>query len=134
MDLSVYWSVPMKKTIPIFWPSYHGEDIVTVLTCTATTVHLVRHGAKIIFADIKEDLTIDPEDVARKITKKTKAIVAVTLGGIPVDKRIFALGKKHKIPVIVDCAQSVGAVNEPGDYLCYSFQAIKHFTTGDGGM
>lgn len=199
MDLSVYWSVPMKKTIPIFWPSYHGKDIqrelgrlfpanmsnrwlgqahkvdefekefgkkfgykycvsvnsgsaalelayhlvgigqddeviVTVLTCTATTVHLVRHGAKIIFADIKEDLTIDPEDVARKITKKTKAIVAVTLGGIPVDKRIFALGKKHKIPVIVDCAQSVGAVNEPGDYLCYSFQAIKHFTTGDGGM
>ncbi len=189
----------MRKQIPIFWPSYHGEDIqremaglfpadmsnrwlgqahkvdefeekfgkkfgykycvstnsgsaalelayhlvgigkgdeviVTVLTCTATTVHLVRHGATIIFADIKDDLTIDPDDVARKITKKTKTIIAVTLGGIPVDKKIFVLGKKHKIPVIVDCAQSVGAKNEPGDYLCYSFQAIKHFTTGDGGM
>lgn len=110
------------------------EVIVTVLTCTATTVHLVRRGAKIIFADIKDDLTIDPDDVARKITPKTKAIIAVTLGGIPVDKKIFTLGKQRNIPVIVDCAQSVGATNEPGDYLCYSFQAIKHFTTGDGGM
>jgi len=111
-----------------------SEVITTVLTCTATNIPLLRMKAKIVFADIKEDLTINPEDVEKKITNKTKAIVATTLGGLPIDKRIFDLGKKYKIPVVIDAAQSLGVREKYGDYICYSFQAIKHFTTGDGGM
>jgi dTDP-4-amino-4,6-dideoxygalactose transaminase len=110
------------------------EVITTVFTCTATNIPLVRMGAKIIFADVNNDLLINYEDTKRKINKKTKAIVIVTLGGLPVDERIFDLAKSRKIPIIVDAAQSVGVSENQGDYVCYSFQAIKHFTTGDGGM
>lgn len=112
-----------------------GDEVIsTCFTCTATNIPLVRRGAKIIFADVNDNLLIDYEDIKKKISKKTKAIVAVTLGGMPVDKRIFTLAKKHKISVVVDAAQSVGISEKKGDYVCYSFQAIKHFTTGDGGM
>lgn len=108
-----------------------GDEVITTcFTCTATNIPLLRHKVKIVFADINDNLLIDYRDVKRKITDKTKAIVVVTLGGLPVDKRIFGLG----IPVIVDAAQSVGVSEKRGDYICYSFQAIKHFTTGDGGM
>lgn len=106
------------------------EVITTVFTCTATNLPLIRRKAKIVFADINNDLLIDYGDIKRKITNKTKAIVVVTLGGLPVDKRIFDLG----LPVIVDAAQSVGVSEIRGDYICYSFQAVKHFTTGDGGI
>lgn len=112
-----------------------GDEVITpVLTCTATNIPFLRMGVRIVFADIKPDLTINPDDVLKKITKKTKAIVAVTLGGVPVDKRIFAIGRKHNIPVVIDAAQSLGQAEKDGDYICHSFQAIKHFTTGDGGM
>lgn len=108
-----------------------GDQVITTpFTCTATNLPLVKRKAKIIFADINDDLLIDYEDIKRKKTQKTKAIVTVTLGGLPVDKRIFDLG----LPVVVDAAQSVGVSEKRGDYICYSFQAIKHFTTGDGGM
>ncbi len=112
-----------------------GDEVISpVLTCTATNVWFLRHNVKIIFSDIKENLTIDPEDVKKKITKKTKAIVAVTLGGVPIDSKIFELGKKYDIPVIIDAAQSLGVGEREGDFVAYSFQATKHFTTGDGGI
>ncbi len=112
-----------------------GDEVLSaIFTCTATNIPLLRRGAKIKFLDINDDLLVDYEEVKRKITKKTKAIVVVNLGGLQVDKRIYKLAKKHKIPVVVDAAQSLGIREDHGDYLCYSFQAIKHFTTGDGGM
>lgn len=112
-----------------------GDEVITsVFTCTATNIPLVRRGAKIVFADVNDDLLIDYEDVKRKISKKTKAIVVVTIGGLPIDNGIFTLAKSLNIPVVVDAAQSVGVSEDYGDYICYSFQAIKHFTTGDGGM
>lgn len=118
------------------------EVIVPVLTCTATSIPLLRKGVKIIFADIDpKTLTIDPEDVRRKITLNTKAIVAVTLGGLPISKELVNVINDFKkveppvdIKLIIDAAQSVGVSEKYGDYICYSFQAIKHFTTGDGGM
>lgn len=114
----------------------NGDEIITpVLTCSATNIPLLRRKAKIIFADIdKNTLNIDPTDVANKITSKTRAIVVVNLGGIACDKRVYQIAKSHKIPVIVDACQSLGTENPHGDFICYSFQAIKHFTTGDGGM
>lgn len=111
------------------------EVIVPILDCTAGQTGLVRRGVKIVFADIeRHTLNIDPEDVVKKITPKTKAIVAVNLGGIPVNKKVFSIAKKYKIPVIVDAAQDHEPKVQPGDYVCYSFQAIKHITTCDGGM
>lgn len=122
------------------WLAYHligieeGDEVIsTVLTCTATQMPILHKKAKVVFADVKaNDLTIDPDDVEKKITDKTKAIVAVTLGGIPIDEKIFKLGKKYNIPVVVDSCQSIGY--DKGDYIIYSFQAIKHITTCDGGM
>lgn len=110
------------------------EVIVPILTCTATNIPLLRRGVKIVFADIKDDLTVDPNEVEQKITKKTKAIIAVTLGGMPVDVKITSIAYLHNIPLIIDAAQSLGISEQYGDYICYSFQAIKHFTSGDGGM
>ena len=113
-----------------------GDEVITpVLTCTATNIPLARRKAKIVFADInKEDLVISAEDIKRKINDKTKAVVVVTLGGLPVAKEVFDLCRSRNIPVVVDAAQSLGVIEPYGDYICYSFQAIKHFTTGDGGM
>lgn len=112
------------------------EVIVPVLDSTAGQTGLVRRGAKIVFADIeKETLNLDPKDLEKKITPKTKAIVAVHLGGILVNKKVFQIAKKHKIPVIMDLAQDHHPKSgKYGDYLCYSFQAIKTITTADGGM
>jgi dTDP-4-amino-4,6-dideoxygalactose transaminase len=112
-----------------------GDEVITpCFTCTATNIPLVRRKAKIVFADINDLLTIDYKDVCSKINVKTKAIVVVTLGGLPVDERIFTVARSMGIPVIVDAAQSLGVSEQHGDYICYSFQAIKHFTTGDGGI
>jgi len=113
-----------------------GDEVISpVLTCTATNIPLARRKANIVFADIrKDDLTIDIEDVRQKISEKTKAVVVVTLGGCPVDPAIFKICSENGVPVVVDAAQSLGVIEGQGDYICYSFQAIKHFSTGDGGM
>jgi dTDP-4-amino-4,6-dideoxygalactose transaminase len=112
-----------------------GDHVLTpVFTCTATNIPLLRRDASIEFVDICNDLTIDYDDVARKLTFDTKALVVVTLGGLPVDPRIYDLAEQRGVPVIVDAAQSLGVAEPRGQYLCYSMQAIKHWTTGDGGM
>lgn len=112
----------------------NDEVLTTILTCTATNIPLLRRKVNLKFVDISDDLTMNYEDLERKISKKTRAIVAVNLTGIQVDNRIFKIAKKHHIPVVVDACQSLGISEALGDYICYSFQAIKHFTTGDGGM
>jgi perosamine synthetase len=108
------------------------EVIVPILDCTAGQMGLKRLGVNIVFADIDDSLNIDPDDVEHKITSKTKAVVGVHLGGIPFNKRLNEVCKKHNLPLIVDAAQHFAHCK--GDYICYSFQAIKHFTTCDGGM
>lgn len=104
-----------------------GDEVITSpLTCTATNIPLLRRGAKLVWADINQDtLCISQSSVNEKITSKTKAIVNVNLGGIKNDI-------VSDLPVITDSAQATGYTN--GDYVIYSFQAIKHFTTADGGM
>lgn len=108
--------------------------IVPVFTCTATNIPLVRMGAKLIFADINK-MTWTPEyaDIVSKISG-AKAIVTVNLGGIECNENIYRIAKELNIPVIVDACQSLGVSEPHGDFVCYSFQAIKHFTTGDGGI
>jgi len=105
-----------------------GDEVITTpLTCVATNLPLLRRGVKIVWADILDDtLCINPLNVKAKLTERTAAVVQVHLGGVGAD-----VGKLH-IPVVSDACQALGVCN--GDYNCYSFQAIKHITTGDGGM
>ncbi len=108
-----------------------GDEVITTpVTCTATNSPIVPRGAIPVWADV-DPLTglIDPADVARKVTRHTRAIMAVDWGGALCD---YDALKLHGLPVIQDAAHSLTA-GIGGDYVCWSFQAIKHLTTGDGG-
>lgn len=118
------------------------EVITPVLTCTATTHPILWLGAKPIFADIQKDtLNIDPVDIKNKITPKTKAIVVMHNGGLPCDMdEIMEIAREYNLKVIEDAAQAFGGeykgkkLGTIGDYGCFSLQAIKLLTTGDGGL
>ena len=101
---------------------------------------IVLAGALPVFAEIDESFNIDPSDIESKITSQTKAILAAHLQGNPADMdRILAVARKHKIRVIEDCAQSVGAsykgepVGSMGDVNIHSLQINKTITGGEGG-
>ena len=117
------------------------EIIVTPLTCMATNEPAHLMGAKLVWADI-DPMTgnIDPDDVKKKITRNTKAISAVHWAGQPFEiDEINKIAKENNIKVIEDAAHATGAtyrgkpIGTHSDYVCFSFQAIKHLTTGDGG-
>lgn len=111
----------------------YDEVIIPPLTFIATGLAVLYCNATPIFADILPDGTIDPEDIERKITPDTKAIIAVNWVGkaCKLDE-IQRIAKKHGVKLVVDAAQSLG-VGMGGDITCLSFQATKHLTTGDGG-
>jgi perosamine synthetase len=119
----------------------NDEVICPVFTCTATNIPLLYIGAKIKFADIDpKTLNISVNHVEKLITKKTKAIVFVNYGGLICDlEKLNILAKKYKILLIQDAAQSLGAkyknkdIAAYADFTIFSFQAIKHITSGDGG-
>ncbi len=118
------------------------EVITTIFTCTATNIPMLYMGLKIKFADVDRDtMNISVKSIKKLITKKTKAIVCVHYGGLPCDmNELKKISKKNKITLIEDAAHALGAKydNKPIGSLCdfstFSFQAIKHFTTGDGGI
>ena len=117
------------------------EVITTAMTCVATNTPIVNLGAKIVWADIQPDSgSIDPADIEKKITSKTRAIAFVNWAGTPCDlEAIYAIGQEHGISVIQDAAHAFGAmwngrpISDFADYTCLSFQAIKHLSSGDGG-
>jgi len=113
-----------------------SEVIVPVLTCTATNIPLIRTGAKIVFADTNYCLTLSIDDVKKKITKRTKAIVFVHFGGCNEGlDEIIRLGRERGITVIEDAAQAVGSEYwGKSDFTAVSLQAIKTLTSGDGGF
>jgi dTDP-4-amino-4,6-dideoxygalactose transaminase len=121
---------------------YGDEVISTPMTCMATNVPIVAQGAKIVWADIDPNTgNIDPKEVEKKITKKTKAIMAVHWGGYPCElEELRAIGQKHGVKVIEDAAHAFGAsykgtqIGGYSDFTCFSLQAIKHVTTVDGGI
>ncbi len=117
------------------------EVIVPVFTCTATNIPLLYIGARIVFCDIDENMNINVDLIEGLITSKTKAIVCVHYGGLPCEmERIWQLGKEYNLKIIEDAAHALGATYKGGfvgsqsDFSIFSFQAIKHITTGDGGM
>ena len=120
-----------------------GDTILCpALTCTATNIPLLYMGANIKWVDTdKNSMNVSVEHLASLVDQNVKAIVIVHYGGIPVDlERIKQIADPFGITIIQDAAHALGAkvngrpIIDFGDYTVHSFQAIKHITTGDGGM
>ena len=120
-----------------------GDEVIApVFTCTATNIPFLYMGVKIKFADVDPiTMNISVQSVKKLISSKTKAIVCTHYGGLPCDMdELKKLSLKYKIPIIEDAAHALGAKykNKPigsiSEFTMFSFQAIKHITTGDGGM
>jgi len=121
-----------------------GDEVIApAITFIATIAYPLSIGAKVVLADVDpRTLNMDPADVARKITKKTKVIIPVHLGGYPVDMDpIMRLARKHNIMVIEDAAHAFGAsykgrmAGTLGHFGSFSFHEVKNVTSlGEGGI
>jgi perosamine synthetase len=118
------------------------EVIIPAHTYCASAIPFARNGAKIIWADINfNSRTIDIEDVKKKITNRTKAIVVVHLYGYACNfESLIRICRKKNIKIVEDCAQALGAeinkkkIGTIGDFACFSFHGQKNITTlGEGG-
>jgi dTDP-4-amino-4,6-dideoxygalactose transaminase len=123
----------------------YGRVITTPMTCAATALPILAEGAIPRWADIDPATgNIDPASVERKIDPTVRAILAVHWGGQPCDMTALTdISQRHGVPLIADAAHALGATwggwpvtagPDAADYTCFSFQAIKHMTTGDGGL
>lgn len=117
------------------------EVIVPAYTYVATAQAVLARGGIPIFADIDDTFTIAPESIEKQISNKTKAIIAVHMFGNVADMdSILTLAKNHKILVIEDACQAIGAkykkahVGSLGHIGCFSFNETKAIYTGQGGM
>jgi len=120
-----------------------GDELISPsLTYWATAMPCMALGATPVFADIEKDsICIDPADIERRITKRTKAIVVVHYSGHPCDMdAIMAIAKKRNLKVIEDVSHAHGArykgkmTGNIGDVACFSMMASKSFPIGEGGM
>lgn len=120
-----------------------GDEVIVPSQTFVSTVNvLLFAGAKPVFGDIeKSSYNLDPLDIEKKITKKTKAIVVVHYGGLSANlKKIQSIARKHKLVIIEDAAHAVGTkyngkyIGSHGNTTCFSFYATKNLTTGEGGM
>jgi perosamine synthetase len=120
-----------------------GDEVIIPDLTFAATINAVLHaGATPVIVDVEEDSwCIDPNEIEKAITTKTKAIIPVHVYGQPCDMdKIISIAKKHNIKVIEDAAEAHGAewngkrVGSFGDISCFSFFANKIITTGEGGM
>lgn len=119
-----------------------GDEVISSpMTCVAGNVPIVNLGANIVWGDVdSSNGMLDPMDVSKKITDKTKAVVVVAWAGTPPQLQdLWKICDRRGIKLILDAAHAFQAryhgtpIHEWANYTCYSFQAIKHFTTGDGG-
>lgn len=120
-----------------------GDEVITSPMTFPATVNVIFHqGAKPVFVDIvKDNLTIDTEKIKKKITSKTKAVIAVHFAGHPCEmNEILRLAKEYNLFVIEDAAHALGSeyrgkkIGGIGHLTCFSFYATKNITTGEGGM
>ena len=121
----------------------HGDEVITTAhTFMATGNAILIAGGKPVFADVEDDsMNIDPAQIKKAVTTKTKAIMPVHLYGQTVDMDpILELADEKNLKVIEDAAQAVGAKYKGdscgtfGDIGCFSFYPTKNITTGEGGM
>tara|TARA_B110000858_G_scaffold170562_1_gene200434 strand:+ start:359 stop:1492 length:1134 start_codon:yes stop_codon:yes gene_type:complete len=120
-----------------------GDEIIvpnfTIISCLN---EIIREGIKPIFIDADPNtFNIDAEQIEKKITKKTKAILIAHIYGLPANlEKIIKLKNKYKLKLIEDCAEQLGQtykkkpIGSFGDISTFSFFANKHITTGEGGM
>ena len=120
-----------------------GSELITSpITFVSTAFAADYNGLKPVFADVERDtLNIDPADIERKITKKTKAIIPVHFGGHACRiEEIMEIAKKHNLYVVEDAAHAVGSeingkkLGTFGEMGCFSFHAVKNMSIADGGM
>lgn len=120
-----------------------GDEVITTPLTFASTANVIIHqGATPVFADVERETgNIDPEEIKKKITKKTKAIIPVHLYGRPCRMdEIMKLAEENNLLVIEDAAHAVEArygnkkIGNIGDLTAFSFYATKNVVTGEGGM
>lgn len=157
MDLAAYFGTPFVNTVNSGTSALHlavrlirdlpGDEILTTpLTCTATNWPILANGWRLRWLDIDpRTCNLDLDDLARKLSPRTKAVVVVHWGGYPVEldavRRLLAnYAGDRDIPIIEDCAHAWGAsykripVGAWGNLACFSLQAIKLVTSVDGGV
>lgn len=118
------------------------EVIVPALANITDCSAVIQEGGIPVFADINPNtFNIDPDEIKKKITKNTKAIIVVHMYGEPVNmKEIVKIAKNYKLVIIEDCAQAAGAkykgkyVGSFGDLSCFSLYQTKHIIAGEGGV
>lgn len=120
-----------------------GDEVIVPSLTFVSTAHVVMYvGARPVFADVESDtLCLSSEDVARKITARTRAVIPVHYGGHPCDMELLRhLIASRGITLIEDAAHACGAVYQGyrigsiSPFTCFSFHAVKNLATGDGGM
>lgn len=120
-----------------------GDEIIVPSLTYVASVNAIKYtGATPVFADsLMDTWQVDPEDIRRRITNKTKAIIPVHLYGHPCDMDVIMdIANEHRIFVVEDCAEAIGTeykgrkVGTFGDIACFSFFGNKTITTGEGGM
>jgi dTDP-4-amino-4,6-dideoxygalactose transaminase len=120
-----------------------GDEVITTpLTFCATVNAIIHAGATPVLADIDPlTLNIDPTEIARKISSRTKALVPVHFAGRPCEMdAIVQLANQHQLKIIEDCAHAIETeyrgqkAGTFGDFGCFSFYVTKNITTGEGGM
>jgi dTDP-4-amino-4,6-dideoxygalactose transaminase len=120
-----------------------GDEVITsAMTFCATVNAIIHAGATPVLADIEPgSMNIDPDDIKRKITPRTRAIVPVHFAGRPCAMdAIMAIAQKHGLTVIEDCAHAIETRYKDknagtfGDFGCLSFYVTKNIITGEGGM
>jgi len=117
------------------------EVVIPAYTYVATAAAVIAAGAVPVVAEVDASLNMDPDDLERKITPHTKAVIPVHMRGIPARMdEIIAVARKHNLIVVEDVAQSNGAsykgryLGTYGDVGCFSFQQYKVITSGEGGL
>jgi perosamine synthetase len=120
-----------------------GDEVITSpLTFAATANCILYQGGAPVFADVREDtLNIDPEWVAKRITRRTKALLPVDYAGHPADlDELHQMADRHGLTLIEDACHALGAeyrrrrVGSISHMTVFSFHPVKHLTTGEGGM
>jgi UDP-4-amino-4,6-dideoxy-N-acetyl-beta-L-altrosamine transaminase len=120
-----------------------GDEVVTTpMTFAASANCILYMGAKPVFADIDSNTyNIDPQEIERKITVRTKAIIPVHFTGQPCDMdEILKIAERHNLVIIEDGAHALGAIYKNrkigsiGSMTTFSFHPVKHITTGEGGV
>jgi len=120
-----------------------GDEVITTPFTFCATVNAIIHaGGTPVLADIDpQTLNIDPKEILKKITPKTKAIIPVHFAGRPCEMdEIMEIAKKHNLVIIEDCAHAIETeykgqkAGTIGDLGCFSFYVTKNIVTGEGGM